>query len=90
MGADPGGLRWRSVETPTYRVIYPLGLDSLARSYAVALEQAATPVGSSIGRRPNVAYPRKMPVVLHAYTAYSNGMVTWTPRRMEMLTVPDE
>ncbi len=89
MGADPGGLRWRSIETPTYRVIYPLGLDSLARSYAVTLEQAATPVGSSIGLRPNVAYPRKMPVVLHAYTAYSNGMVTWTPRRMEMLTVPD-
>ena len=88
-GADPGGLRWFSVETPTYRVIYPRGLDSLARSYAVALEQTATPVGSSIGLRPNVAYQRKMPVVLHAYTAYSNGMVTWTPRRMEMLTVPD-
>ena len=89
MGADPGGLRWSSIETPTYRVIYPRGLDSLARSYAVALEQAATPVGSSIGMRPNVAYQRKMPVVLHAYTAYSNGMVTWTPRRMELLTVPD-
>ena len=89
MGADPGGLRWRSIETPTYRVVYPRGLDSLARSYAVALEQAATPVGASIGRRPNVAYQRKMPVVLHSYTAYSNGMVTWTPRRMELLTVPD-
>ena len=89
MGADPGGLRWRSIETSTYRVIYPRGLDSLARSYAVALEQAATPVGNSIGMRPNVAYPRKMPVVLHSYTAYANGMVTWTPRRMELLTVPD-
>ena len=89
MGADPGGLRWSQIETPTYRVVYPRGLDSLARAYAQTLEQAATPVGGSIGIRPNAAYGNKMPVVLHAWTAYSNGQVTWTPRRMELLTVPD-
>ena len=88
-GADPGGLRWSSVETPTYRVIYPRGLDSLARAYAVTLERVATPVGGSIGFRPNAAYRSKMPVVLHPWTAQSNGQVTWTPRRMELLTVPD-
>ncbi|MBR4586426.1 MAG: hypothetical protein IKN00_07105 [Bacteroidales bacterium] len=89
MGADPGGLRWSQIETPTYRVVYPRGLDSLARAYAQTLEQAATPVGGSIGIRPNAAYGNKMPVVLHVWTAYSNGQVTWTPRRMELLTVPD-
>ena len=88
-GADPGGLRWSSVETPTYRVIYPRGLDSLARAYAVTLERVATPVGGSIGFRPNAAYRSKMPVVLHPWTAQSNGQVTWTPRRMELLTVTD-
>ena len=89
MGADPGGLRWNCVETPTYRVVYPRGLDSLARAYAVALEQAASPVGRSLGARPNAAYSGKMPVVLHTETAHSNGQVTWTPRRLELLTVPD-
>ena len=88
-GADPGGLRWNSIETPTYRVIYPRGLDSLARVYALALERAADPVGASVGVRPNGAYRGKMPVVLHTYSAYANGQVTWTPRRMELLTVPD-
>ena len=89
MGEDPGGLRWSYVETPTYRVIYPRGLDSLGRVYAAALERAASPVGGSIGIRPNAAYRSKMPAVLHPYTAYANGQVTWTPRRVELLTVPD-
>ena len=89
MGADPGGLRWSTIETPTYRLVYPRGLDSLARVYAAMMERAATPVGGSIGVRPNAAYRSKMPVILHPWTAYSNGMVTWTPRRVDLLTVPD-
>jgi len=89
LGADPGGLRWNSIETPTYRVIYPRGLDSLGRAYAIALERAAGPVGATVGARPNAAYTRRMPVILHPYTAYSNGQVTWAPRRMELFTTPD-
>ena len=89
MGSDPGGVRWNAVETPTYRVIYPRGLDSLGRSYAVALERAVGPVSGSIGLRPNEAYRRLMPVVIHPFTAYANGQVTWTPRRLELLTTPD-
>ena len=89
MGADPGGLRWNSIETPTYRVIYPRGLDSLARVYAATLEQVAPGVGAGVGFLPNEAYHSKMPVVLHAFTARANGQVTWTPHRMELLTVPD-
>ena len=89
MGDDPGSVRWNSIETPTYRVIYPRGLDSLGRAYAIALERAAGPVGASIGARPNAAYSTRMPVILHPYTAYSNGQVTWAPRRMDLLTTPD-
>ncbi|MCR4823908.1 MAG: hypothetical protein K5849_00965 [Bacteroidales bacterium] len=89
MGEDPGGLRWNTIETPTYRLVYPRGLDSLARVYAVTLEQVADPVGRSAGVRPNAAYGSKMPVILHMVTAHANGQVTWTPRRLELLTVPD-
>ena len=89
LGEDPGGLRWSSIQTPNYRLVYPNGLDSLARVYAIALEQAAGPVAGSIGLRPNAAYAKRMPVVLHAYTALANGQVTWTPRRLELQTVPD-
>ncbi len=88
-GADPGALRWNSIDTPTWRVIYPRGLDSLARAYAATLERVSGPVAGTMGVRPNAAYGNRMPVVLHAQTAYANGLVSWTPRRMELLTTPD-
>lgn len=88
-GNDRGSIRWSSIETPTYRLVYPRGLDSLARVYAFNLEKVAGPVGSSIGNRPNASFKKKMPVILHPYSASANGMVTLLPRRMELLTNPE-
>ena len=88
-GCDPGSLKWSSVETATYRIIYPRGLDSLARVYAANLENCADAVGWSIGYRPNSSYKKKMPVVLHPYNVSSNGLVTWAPRRLELITTPE-
>lgn len=89
LGSEPASVRWKSAETATYRIIYPEGLDSLAMVYASRLEQAAEVVGNTAGFRPNEAFRSKMPVVLHANTAYSNGMVGWTPHRIELMTMPD-
>jgi len=88
-GTERASLRWYRMETDNYRLIYPAGMDSLARVYGLELEQWRGPVGQSIGFVPNQSYRRKMPVVLHAYRAVSNGLVAWTPRRMELHTVPD-
>ena len=89
LGSEPASVRWNYVETPAYRIIYPSGLDSLARVYALNLENAAQVVGSTSGFRPNESFRKRMPVILHANAAYSNGMVGWTPRRMELMTMPD-
>lgn len=88
-GADPGALRWNQIKTENYRVVYPEGLDSLARVYAGNLENVRNAVGRGIAMLPNGNYSRPMPVVLHPYTSTGNGMVTWTPRRMELQTTPD-
>ena len=88
-GTDAASVKWSSISTEDYRIIYPRGLDSLARVYAVALEKTKQPVGASLGFTPNQFYRKPMPVVLHTQTATANGMVTWTPRRMELYTVPE-
>ena len=88
-GNEPYSVKWSRIETAHYKVIYPRGLDSLARVYARTLEQAAAVVGNSAGFEPNGSYRSRMPVVLHTYAAYSNGMVMWIPRRMELQTQPD-
>jgi len=88
-GSNPHAVRWMQLETPAYRVIYPAGTDSLARVFAGILEQVRIPVGGSCGFVPNQNWKNRMDVILHNYTSNSNGVVTWTPRRMELYTVPD-
>jgi hypothetical protein len=87
-GNDPGGVKWRSVTSEHFRLIYPAGNDSLALRYGLALEKYLEPVGGSIGYEPNALYRRPMPVILHSYTAKANGSVVWAPRRMDLFTRP--
>ncbi len=88
-GENPAGVRWRQLTTDNFRIIFPDGLDSLARIYATQLETWRGPIGQSIGFTPNCRYRRPIPVVLQSYKADNNGMVSWLPRRMELYTVPD-
>ena len=88
-GDDPGGTRWSQLSTRSYRIVYPRGLDSLARQYALSLEKYYDAVGGSIGFTPNQSYRSKMPVILHPFSSTANGMTVWTPRRIELHTVQD-
>ena len=87
-GSEPVGARWYQLKTQDYKVIYPEGLDSLARVYASLLEQVKEPLSVTSGYRPNQMYRKQLPVVLHPWDLYSNGMVAWTPKRMELFTTP--
>ncbi len=87
-GDDPGLRRWYSIESGNYRIIYPKGLDSLARVYARELERFRRPVGLTSGYLPGEHARGKMPVVLHAFNSVSNGSVAWAPKRMDAFTLP--
>ncbi len=87
-GEDPGRIRWYSIETPYYKIIYPQGVDSLARVYGTLLEQFRVAEGRSIGVIPGERQRRKMPVILHAYNPRSNGSVAWAPTRFDLFTLP--
>lgn len=79
-GTDDASIRWKELQTPGYRVIYPDYADSLALTYARSLEKY---------RPANLPFRKKLPVILHTETAVSNGSVAWSPSRMELYTVPD-
>ena len=82
-GDDPGKLKWYSVETDNFNIIYPEGTDSLARIYGYKLEKFRIPVSRSTG----YLNKGRMPVVMHAYNA-ANGSVAWAPKRMDLFTIP--
>lgn len=88
-GSEPFRTRWKSIESPCFRIIYPEKMDSLARVYGRELEAARIPLGMSSGYATGSVYRRKLPVVLHPFHATANASVTWTPRRMDIFTVSD-
>lgn len=83
-GADPARLKWKTVRTPHYQLIYPESNDSSAYRYAMFLEQAYPYIGKTIG----TTGFRLFPVMLHSENMLSNGLVAWAPRRMELITTP--
>ena len=89
LGADPVGIKWKSLESEHFRIVYPEAADSLAREYVKSLESFNAAQKFACGFSPNEMYRRKMPVILHTSTAESNGLVTWAPRRMELFATAE-
>ena len=82
-GADPWGQRWQQITTPHFKLIYPKAIDSLAQRYAWLLDTSYSVGSKSIGHK-----PLRIPVILHPDNVYSNGVVVWAPRRMELYATP--
>ncbi len=83
-GENPSRLKWMQLESRSYRVIYPVGMDSLAKRYLWLLEQNTPAVMAGLG---NIT-PKKIPVLLNNRTVRSNGTVVWAPKRVELYTIP--
>lgn len=86
-GDNPGKLKWYSIDTYNFSIIYPQGADSLAKVYGHQLEKYRIPVSRTSGFLPGGPGKKRMPVVLHAYNT-SNGSVAWAPKRMDLYTIP--
>lgn len=83
-GENPASLKWMQIETPSYKVIYPAGMDSLAKRYLWLLQQNRPAVMAGLGG----ITPKQIPVLLNNATARSNGTVVWAPKRVELYTIP--
>lgn len=87
-GDDPGPHPWRQMQTQTYKIVYPKGLDSLAREYAILSETWKNRVGATLFV-PGESTHGSIPIVLHSRYSVSNGSVAWAPRRIDVYTHPD-
>ena len=86
-GDDPGRLKWYSLDTENFKIIFPEGNDSLARVYGSNLEKYRTSVSLTTGYQAGGPGKDRMPVVLHTWNT-ANGSVAWAPKRMDLFTIP--
>ena len=77
------GIKWYQVNTPNFRVLYPLGFDAQAQRMANTLETIREPEARTMG-----ALPKKISIILQNQSSLSNGFVTLAPRRSEFYTMP--
>jgi hypothetical protein len=84
-GEDPARLKWRRINTEHYRVIFPAGNEKRANWHANILESVYPHIRNTLSAQRNTV----VPVILHPYNVRANGMVSWAPKRMELLPSPN-
>ncbi len=82
-GQDPGSIRWKQLETPHFRVIFPEDYKEGALYVTDILSYSYDHASATLAH-----HPRKVPVILHNQTVIPNGFVSWAPARLEMFTNP--
>jgi hypothetical protein len=88
----PFSVRWKQLQTPEFRLIFPAGAEQEAQRTANVLHtilhpgaQPFAPVGRSLGKQPG-----HISILLQNRTTFSNGFVNLAPRRSEFFTMPPQ
>lgn len=84
-GQDPSAIKWRQINTLNFQVIYPQEYENQAQKLAFVLEKVY-----NYGVQTLKFHPKKASVVLHTYSANSNGLLAWAPKRIELFTTPNQ
>ncbi len=78
-GQNPASVKWKSINTENFTIVFPEQTEKKARYIAALFTDLYAKVGKSMKIK-----PRKFTAILNSYSASSNGMVVWAPKRMEL------
>ncbi len=78
-GQNPASIKWKSIDTEHFRIVFPEQAEKKARYIATLFTDLYAKVGKSMQIK-----PQKFTAILNSYSATSNGMVAWAPKRMEL------
>ncbi len=84
-GGEPASVKWQQVNTDTVRIIFPKGMDSIAKRIATITSKEQQQYAGTIGDRSH-----KVSIVLHSQTIFSNGFVSLGPWRSEFFLTPEQ
>ncbi|HEY0299073.1 MAG TPA: hypothetical protein VGB84_07630 [Arachidicoccus sp.] len=82
-GGNPSSLKWKQINTDSFRIIFPQGLDSTAFNIASLVQFQQRSIAETMGQK-----QRKINIVLQNQITYSNGYVGLAPFRSEFYLMP--
>lgn len=75
--------KWSQIDSTHYRIVYPSYYEHSAARISRLLDSIHPYINYSLD------FPlRKVPIILHTENMFSNGYVTWAPRREELVMTP--
>ncbi len=82
-GASPSSIKWNQLKSDSIKLIYPTYWQYGARQSMQLFDTL----------RPSISYgfsrgPARTPVIMHTQNMQSNGVVSYTPKRIELITFP--
>jgi hypothetical protein len=84
-GGNPPSLKWKQVNVPAAKVIFPAGMDSTATRVAYIINRM------DIATKPTIGFKQKqISIVLQNQTTISNAYVGLAPFRSEFYLTPDQ
>ncbi len=86
IGSEKSSIKWKTMKSKNFQIIYPEGLGKNAASYLGKVESMYGTYSDSV--RYNYGLPKRFPMVLHPFNAESNGITVWGPRQIDFLAQP--
>ncbi|WP_044117950.1 TolB family protein [Alkaliflexus imshenetskii] len=84
-GSDPARIKWLQIKTPVARIVFEESFKTEALRLAAFMDSMAPRISGTMSHS-----PRRVDLLIHNQTAYSNGFVTWAPRRTEFYAMPHQ
>lgn len=84
-GGDPSSVKWKQINTPAARIIFPVGMDSVASRVTNIISFIKEPTRQTIGNK-----FKKINILLQNQTTIANGYVGLGPFRSEFYLTPDQ
>ncbi|MGF7038682.1 hypothetical protein [Mucilaginibacter lappiensis] len=84
-GGNPPSLKWKQVNTPPARIIFPAGMDSAGIRVANIVQQMNGLIKPTIGLK-----QKQVSIVLQNQTTVANGYVGLAPFRSEFFLTPEQ
>jgi hypothetical protein len=84
-GGNPPSIKWKQVNTPQARVIFPAGMDSVGSRVADIIQRINSAVLPTIGTK-----QKQISILLQNQTTISNAYVGLAPFRSEFYLTPDQ
>ncbi|WP_183560146.1 hypothetical protein [Mucilaginibacter sp. SP1R1] len=84
-GGNPPSIKWKQVNTPAAKIIFPAGMDSAGIRVANIVQQMNGLIKPTIGFK-----QRQVSIVLQNQTTVANGYVGLAPFRSEFFLTPDQ